>query len=123
MGRPELGFIISMHSHSTNLFPEDTETNVSDGPHTKTHPETQLDGGAQIGDGGRTVAARVEESIIKKLSFLDRFLALWILLAMICGILLGCFVPGIARYCSTHRCICTHRYLRLRKFDIMMTDL
>jgi hypothetical protein len=103
MGRPELGFIISMHTHSTNLFPEDTETNVSDGLHTKTHPETQI-GGAQI-DGGETLAARVEESIIKKLSFLDRFLALWILLAMICGILLGCFVPGIENVLDTAQLI------------------
>jgi hypothetical protein len=99
MGQPEPGFIISMHSHSTNLFPEDTtETNVSNGLHAETRPETQ-------NDGGGTVAARVEESIIKKLSFLDRFLALWILLAMICGILLGCFVPGIENVLDTAQLI------------------
>jgi ACR3 family arsenite transporter len=33
------------------------------------------------------------KSLIKGLSFLDRFLALWILLAMVLGILLGYFVP------------------------------
>lgn len=33
------------------------------------------------------------KSLIRGLSFLDRFLALWILLAMVLGILLGYFVP------------------------------
>jgi uncharacterized transporter YbjL len=45
------------------------------------------------------------ESIIKRLSFLDRFLALWILLAMVCGILLGYFVPGIEQILDTAQLI------------------
>jgi hypothetical protein len=88
-----------MHTHSTNLFPEDTvELDMSNELHTETRPETE-------NVVGGTVAARVEESIIKKLSFLDRFLALWILLAMICGILLGCFVPGIENVLDTAQLI------------------
>jgi arsenite transporter len=58
-----------MHNHSTTIFPEDDAA---------TAPRT---------------AAPTENSILKSLSFLDRFLALWILLAMAVGILLGYFVP------------------------------
>ena len=38
--------------------------------------------------------ASEEKSLIKKLSFFDRFLALWIFLAIVIGIILGYFVPS-----------------------------
>jgi ACR3 family arsenite transporter len=36
------------------------------------------------------------ESAVKKLGFLNRFLTLWIFIAMAFGVALGNFVPGVA---------------------------
>ena len=46
--------------------------------------------------GGRTSQEQDEEvSVFKSLGFLDRYLAAWIFLAMLTGILLGNFVGGV----------------------------
>jgi len=70
-----------MHAHSTNLFPEDVP--------------------ASEGLPSPNTATQHSASLIKRLSFLDRFLALWIFLSMVLGILLGCFVPGTEKVLNT----------------------
>jgi len=43
------------------------------------------------------IEKRLENDVLKRLSFVDRFLALWIFLAMAIGITLGKTVPGISQ--------------------------
>jgi arsenical-resistance protein len=38
------------------------------------------------------------ESVTKKLSFLDRYLTLWIFVGMLIGVLLGVIIPGVERF-------------------------
>jgi len=48
-----------------------------------------------LGEAERNSPSRAKRSVIQGLGWLDRLLAVWILLAIIIGIVLGNFVPGI----------------------------
>lgn len=56
-------------------------------PPIRTDPEIQQ-------DTDENDSAATKTSAFKSLGILDRFLAVWIFLAMLVGILLGNFVPG-----------------------------
>jgi arsenite transporter len=72
--------------------------------------EEQKQSTAEVGDRTRS-----KESAFKALGWLDRLLALWILLAMAIGVLLGNFVPDVGpalqkgRFVGVSAPIGTHR--------------
>jgi ACR3 family arsenite transporter len=55
----------------------------------------------KISNTPTTTTSPPSESLLKRLSFLDRFLAVWIFLAMVLGILLGCFVNDVQHVLQT----------------------
>jgi hypothetical protein len=79
-----------------------TTPSTDNGVETTGHQETVE---TRQDTGNVTLPPTRGESLIKRLSFLDRFLALWIILAMVCGILLGYFVPGIEEILDTAQLI------------------
>jgi ACR3 family arsenite transporter len=69
-------------------------SNTTDSPpHTKEYPSNTLDPENNIQTTEDT-QEKESSSAFKALGWLDRLLAVWILLAMIIGILLGNFVPS-----------------------------
>ena len=50
----------------------------------------------------KAAAVTAEVPVMQKMSFLDRWLAVWILLAMGLGLALGHFVPGLNRVLDLH---------------------
>ncbi|KAI1416854.1 arsenical-resistance protein ACR3 [Hypoxylon sp. FL1857] len=59
-------------------------------------PSADTEKGLGVEEQPESPTTSRKQSAFKSLGWLDRFLALWILLAMVIGILLGNFVPGTA---------------------------
>lgn len=83
-------------SGSSNLFEKPTEDDLNGGSST-TKKGTIPDGVKDIekNTGADLQEAPKKDSIFRNLGILDRFLALWIFLAMAIGIILGNFVPNV----------------------------
>ena len=91
-----------MHAHTANIPSAEMVNNEI--------PEVQAEGIGQ------------ETSLVKSLSFLDRFLAVWILLAMALGIILGYFVPGTQEVLNTADFVGVSVPIGT-SFDLEMTDI
>jgi ACR3 family arsenite transporter len=76
--------------NESHLIPTDDSVD-----NTKSHGKEKM-GLDDVENQGVTATSSAKQSAFKALGWLDRFLAVWILLAMIIGILLGNFVPGTA---------------------------
>ncbi|KAI9874310.1 MAG: hypothetical protein M1830_009897, partial [Pleopsidium flavum] len=87
ISRPESDHSTNTDMPGTSLFDLQT-AGLKDGDNQR-HPMNDLERNPEKGE---TPAAKV--SAFKSLGLLDRFLALWILLAMAIGIILGNFVPN-----------------------------
>jgi len=73
-----------MHNQSTEVFP------------TK---ETQANNASAL------TPTKGKDSVSKGLSFLEQYLALWIFVAIVLGILFGCFVSGTQNVLNTSKSI------------------
>ncbi|KAI8365946.1 arsenical-resistance protein [Radiomyces spectabilis] len=65
---------------------------TNDCKHSYCVPYTQLD---------RAPEVQTASSLIRQLGILDRFLVLWILIAMVVGVVIGYFVPGVQQSFET----------------------
>jgi arsenite transporter len=73
--------------------PKDLDKVLSPYNESKATPSNDLERGQN--DQSSTKSTIPQQSAFKSLGWLDRLLALWILLAMIIGVLLGNFVPSV----------------------------
>ena len=75
-----------------------TEKQTPSDPASQTHnPMHNGDVEKQTSETHSDAPLAKKKSAFQSLGFLDRFLAVWILLAMVLGVLLGNFVPNTAQ--------------------------
>ncbi|KAL9129560.1 MAG: hypothetical protein Q9217_002016 [Psora testacea] len=82
-------FLKSKDAQGTNVLPS-SSSEASQGPQSPPVVDVEK----QASGPPQPVSSSPKTSMFKRLGLLDRFLALWILLAMAIGIILGNFVPS-----------------------------